>query len=66
MCVGSASSTVVCKIADNPFRLQAEVLSDGSVSGEDMKIFYRNFREQRIREQNCMMEYIKSHIEEET
>lgn len=45
MLVGSASSTVVCKIADNPFQLQSEVPSDGSVSGEDMKMFYKNFRE---------------------
>lgn len=66
MCVGSASSTVVCKIADNPFWLQSEVLSDGSVSGEDMKMFYRNFREYKIREGNYMLAYIKSHIEEET
>lgn len=43
--VGSASSTVVCSLADNHLKLQSEVPLDGSVSGEAGKMFYRNFRD---------------------
>lgn len=32
-------------VAENPFKLKSEVPLDGSVGGEDTKMFYRNFRE---------------------